>query len=393
MFRDIKNYIASTDKPTLLFAIASAWPIMGFLPSLPDIISYGISIVFAIYCIRYARTLDKAFLLLLLYIPIELLIAQPNRVFHSWQRYVYFAILLINVSPFMQSYELRQHREQIFQIMMWACVLIGVGSFFARMLGINYMRGYNIDALSTAGIFGGLTTHSMMLGPIAGVAACYLSSRAMTTRRFLDWVWVVLAIFSVLFSSSRAALLASIVGVVITVFCKSGSSSRFLRVAIVALVIASSTYTFWEGALSGVLEKNGSSSSLNLDSRETLWKERINDFKSSPIFGVGFCAASISESSIIDMESGRIESGTSWIIIFSMLGVLGAIMIIPIFFKAFRTAYRRKDDGPCPVICGVLSLFFVHMFAEGYIFAGGSFLAFMLWLTVGVAMDSRFIDE
>ena len=45
------------------------------------------------------------------------------------------------------------------------------------------------------------------------------------------------------------------------------------------------------------------------------------------------------------------------------------------------------------LLCGVLTLFFVHMFAEGYIFAGGSFLAFMLWLTVGVATDSKYCGK
>jgi hypothetical protein len=75
-----------------------------------------------------------------------------------------------------------------------------------------------------------------------------------------------------------------------------------------------------------------------------------------------------------------------------MLGLIGAILVVPILFRSFKVAYRQKSDHGA-VICGILALFFVHMFAEGYIFAGGSFLAFMLWLTVGVAMDCQYIEE
>jgi len=326
---------------------------------------------------------------LLLYIPLELILARPSSVFHPWQRYVLFAVLLMNVSPFLQGDILRAQRDQLFQLMMWVCVFIGVGSFFARFLGINFMTASNVDIYLQAGLFGGLTKHSMLLGPIAGIAACYLAGIAMSKRRFIDWIWVVLALMSVLFSASRSALMAALAGVIITIFCQSGSTSNFLRVIIVAIIIAASTFSLWNSSLSGVIDKNGSTSEFSFDSREELWDNRIEEFKSSPVFGVGFCSSTIASSSSVDLESGRLESGTSWLIILSMLGLIGAILVIPILFRSFKVAYRQKG-GHGAVLCGILALFFVHMFAEGYIFAGGSYMAFMLWLSVGVATDRRF---
>lgn len=392
MFQDIKNYIATTDKFTLLFAIASAWPIIGFLPSLPSIVSYVIPIIYAIYCLTKMRGMDGLFLALLFYIPLELILARPSSVFHPWQRYVLFAVLLMNVSPLLQGDILRDQREQLFQLMMWVCVFIGVGSFFARFLGINFMKAGNMVFYNQAGLFGGLTKHSMLLGPIAGIAVCYLASIAMSKRRFIDWLWVVLALMAVLFSASRSSLMAALVGLIITMYCQSGSTSNFLRVAIIAIIIAASTFSLWDSALSGVIEKNGSTSALSFDSREELWDNRIEEFKSSPVFGVGFCSSTMASSSSVDLESGRLESGSSWLIILSMLGLIGAILVVPILFRSFKVAYRQKSDHGA-VICGILALFFVHMFTEGYIFAGGSFLAFMLWLTVGVAMDCQYIEE
>lgn len=392
MFKGIKNFFASADKPTLLFAIASAWPVIGFLPSLPGIVSYVIPIIYATYCLTKMRGMDGWFFVLLLYIPLELILARPNSVFHPWQRYVLFAILLLNVSPFLQGNILRAQRKQIFQLMMWTCVIIGVGSFFAKFLGINYMNYYYAENINRAGTFGGLTKQSMLLGPIAGIAACYLVSRAIKTKRLFDWVWVIFALGSVLFSASRSSILATIAGVFMTAFRQSESINRFFRVLILAIIIGAATVSVWDSALLGIAEKTGDSEIISFDSREELWEERIDDFKSSPLVGVGFCATLLRGTYGVDLQTGRIETGSSWIIIFSMLGILGAFIIIPILFRAFTKSYRNRDSLS-PLVCGILTLFFIHMFAEGYIFAGGSFLAFMLWLTIGVALDSQYLKE
>lgn len=374
--------------PSLLYAITCIWPACGFLPAFPSVMVYVFPLLYAAYCITRQHKANMLMLLLVAYIPLEILIAQPSPIFKSWPRYVLFLMLMINVSPLFGSKTLRSYRENIFKITMYACVFLGVGSFFARFLGINYMIDFYGYSDSQTGSFGGLTNQSMALGPIAGIAACYLASRAYKSKRKLDWLLFVMALGAVLFSASRSALMAAIAGIIVTLFRQSGSASKFVQVAIVSFVIAASTFSFWGSALDGVIEKNAGTSSLNVDSREGLWKERLLDFQESPIYGVGFCAA-VHYDYGVDVASGRFESGTSWLIILSMLGIIGACIVAPIFFKAFMTAYKSKTEWSA-VVCGVLSLFFIHMFAEGYIFAGGSFLAFMLWLTVGVAMDCKY---
>ena len=385
----LRNKNGKLHYPSLLFALASIWPACGFLPAMPSALVYAIPILYAAYCFGKQIGFNSLLLLLVAYIPLELLIAQPSPIFKSWPRYILFLLLLINVSPLLDSNILRSYRKNIFKVTMYACVFLGVGSFFARFLGINYMVIDNEVVAFQTGLFGGLTTHSMMLGPIAGIAACYLARRAYISKRRVDWLWVVMALGAVMFSASRSALMASIAGIIITVYKQSGSASKFIQVCIVSFIIAASTFSFWGSALDNVIEKNGGAGALNIDSRERIWKERLADFQESPIYGVGFCAASHFAGYGVDVKTGRIESGSSWIIIFSMLGILGACIIVSIFFTAFMTAYRSKTEWSA-VACGVLSLFFIHMFAEGYVFAGGSFMAYMLWLTVGIAMDCKY---
>lgn len=378
--------------PSLLYALVAIWPAVGFLTPLPQVVVYGAPLLYAAYSFFNKETYDKWFLALLIYIPIELLLASPPSLFQPWPRYVLFSALIMCVSPIFQGEKLRMYRERIFLCTMWACVFLGIGSFIGWFLGINYMISNAIDFITSAGSFGGLTHHSMMLGSIAGVGACFLVSKAFAGKHYLWWAGAAAALFAVFFSASRSASMAALVGIFVTLYRHSGSTSNFLKVGLVTFIIAASTFSLWEGALSGVIKKNQGTSALNYDSRQKMWDERIAEFKSSPIYGVGFCAAKISKNSIIDKQSGRLESGSSWLIIFSMLGIIGACIVITLFVRAFLTAYKG-DDSLSPLKCGILALFFVHMFAEGYVFAGGSFLAFMLWLTVGVATDCKYIIE
>ena len=389
MLDKIKKTLVSIDKPTLLYAVVAVLPVIGFAPQLPTIIVYLASILYAVYCLYKSRGLDGLMLALLIYIPIELLFAQPSSIFRPWPRYVLFSLLLMNVSPLLQSSILRQYREDIFQCMMWTCVSLGVGSFFAFFLGINFMKVGAGDYILHSSLFGGLTTHSMMLGPIAGIGACCLTNRAMIRGKAKDWIWVFISLFAVLLSASRSATMAAIAGVSVTVYYKSGTVSKFAKYIVIAILILVSSSPLWEGAMDGVLEKNGSTSELNFDSRTELWDERVEEFASSPLVGVGFCAIDTDASYGLDISSGRVETGSSWLIVLSMLGIIGAFIVVPIIFRAFILVRRRKDDFKA-VLAGILILFFVHMAAEGYIFAGGSFLAFMFWLTIGVATDSKF---
>ena len=58
-----------------------------------------------------------------------------------------------------------------------------------------------------------------------------------------------------------------------------------------------------------------------------------------------------------------------------------------IYIKSLRTAYRYTRE---PLMLSVLTLMSVNMFAEGYIFYGGSFLAFLFWITIGVCSDQEY---
>ena len=392
----IKSFVQACDKLTLCFSLVVLNQLFGFTPSFPSIILYSSYIVYAVYVLLCrVDFLHKGMALFLLYIPVELLITAPNAVFRSWERYVFFGLLIVCVSPLLSSERLYTARLNMFRIVLFLSVIIGVGSFIARFVGINYMFQGDIDKYAGVGLFGGITPHSMLLGPVAGIGAIYMSYCGYECRKWIYWACAACCLFAVMFSASRAALMSSLAGIVVTLYKQSGATSRFIRMGVVLGLIFMVSYPVWGGALDAVKQKNEGNKKAGsvISSRENLWDARIAEFQSSPVLGVGFTAvddAVKGGTMPYDVNTGMVESGSSWLIILSMTGLIGSIFLLPLFVSSFFLVWR----DPCSfsaLISGVLVLFYVHMIAEGYIFYAGSTLTFIMWLTVGVAHDCKYV--
>ena len=397
LIQEFKAFYSACNKPAFWFCLIELNQIIGFTPAVPSIVLYAALIGFAFYLLlKQGMEYNWWILAFLSYVPLALLITSPDAIFRSWERFILFALLVICVSPLLTSEETIQSRRNMFQMLLVVCVIIGVGSFFARFLGINFMSTYKRDFLSHTGLFGGLTTHSMMLGPMAGIGALYMSFLAYTNR--VKWYWLLasLSTISVMFSASRSALASLVAGMTIMLFRLSGSVNKFVITAVALITLCMASFPLWSGAMDSIIAKNDANLKAGsaINSRDKLWNSRLNEFQDSPVFGIGFAAIDrqSSRDEGFDERTGMVESGSSWLIILSMTGLLGALMIVPVLFMAYLTVYR-DDDHFSALVCGVLTLFFVHMIAEGYIFYGGSQLAFMLWLTVGVAMDCKYLIE
>ena len=384
------DYIKSTELIVLLFIFAELTKIVGFLPHIPDIVIYGIIILYSLYCLLHTEKYDFLYVMLLAYIPLEILIMSPNSMFSPWLRYFLFAILIITCSGMCLSGKLMLARSRIFKIICFCCAFIGVGSFFARFMGINYMRVYYITDLNAAGVFGGLASHSMLLGPAAGVGTIYLTNSAFKQKKWYLWVLAALCFASVLFSASRSAFLSTIAGVMIFILLSSKSISKFFKYIIAIFIAFACTMPLWQDALSGLAAKQESniSSGSMFHSRSDKWGQRIEEFKSSPIVGYGFASVDpANKDQSIGGGGKSIESGSSWLSVLSMTGIVGFVLIMWIYIKSFLSVYTWTKDT---LLLSILTLLSVNMCTEGYIFFGGSFLAFLFWITIGVCSDQAY---
>ena len=104
IYREIKEFYSSCHKFTFWFCIIELNRILGFTPSVPSIVLYAALIGYAVYqLLRQNMTFDWFLTAFLIYVPLSLLVISPDAIFHSWERFVLFALLVLCVSPIFTS--------------------------------------------------------------------------------------------------------------------------------------------------------------------------------------------------------------------------------------------------------------------------------------------------
>lgn len=395
-FSAVKYYVRSyIGWPTFIFAVCIAAKFLGFQLWPADMVGYVMLIVAFGAVFFKGGSMDMLSLLFILYIPLALLIASPPALFNPWLRYGLFVLVFVVASPLLKHPKTIAFRGKVLAVLLWACALAGAGSFFCYFLGINLMG--NVGAIQSlagdAGLFGGLTNHSMTLGLIAGIGAVFSFSRAYQTKSKFYWGLCICSLGGCFFAASRSALMASIMGILTLLYFQSSSKGKFFKRLIGIGFLLIITYPIWSFATAGVMTKQqrNEESGSGLSSREVVWNERIEEFKSSPIVGVGFSSMSLTSSNY-NASTGIVEPGTSWLAVLSMTGLVGFLFFVGIYVRSLIRAIRAKVPDS-PLLIGLLVLVGIHMTAEGYIFAGGSFSCFLVWLIMGYATYARKIPQ
>lgn len=400
LYIDFKKAILGFDKLALIFVLLKFTTAVGFIPvMIPEIVSYGVLLLMAILAMTKMQKPDRMLMVMVAYLAVNVVVCHPPVEFNSWMRLALFVVLLVSCSSLLQSEQLRLLRKDMLMATLWITAVLSVGSFFCRFLGINFMFIPDIEDLSynTAGLFGGLFNQSMMLGPVAGAASVFMAYKAYCApvKKSRQWYtyMALMCLAAVLFSASRSSLLCAMAGILVMLQKATGGRGRFLRLMTIVLLVGAITFPLWGSLTDGIVEKQraneGQFTSL-AGSREQKWGARTAEFMSSPIVGIGF--SSVDSRLDVVGDGGVVEPGTSWLCILSMTGIVGFVLFFSIFYKAYKACnrMRRKEDA---LYLGLLALFAVHMVAEGYVFAAGGFLCFILWLVIGCCYDRSYEND
>lgn len=311
-------------------------------------------------------------------------------IFRPWGRYVTFVLVTGLISPMFQSPLLSRFRQETFILVMYLILLVTIISFFAAMAGVNYMR----EAAGQTGI----TTQVMLMGPIAGVSLvfCVYMLWVQKTRRIgaIEKGIYLLGLFTGfamnLMAVSRIGIVAAATGVVALIVYKSrfkpGKAMLYVVLIAGALIL---TRPLWNTYSAQVEEKNEKAERQGgmLSSRQNNWDQRIEEFESSPIIGIGFSAVELGDDNVTEVSnSGTVETGSGWLLVLSMTGLAGFIPFALMFFKAFAKTRRmvvHRFVEPYCLLGALLAMFSVHMIAEGYSLAAGGLMFFIVWLLLG----------
>ena len=239
--------------------------------------------------------------------------------------------------------------------------------------------------------YSGLTAHSMVISPLAGICLLYSFYRLYLSETRLEHyreaAYICTCFLVLLLSGSRGALGATVVGVaVFYIRLYRHQMGKLLQIGLFSLLLIIATSAIWWPYTERLRDKVVSSSENGgqMATRERIWQDRLDEFTAYPIFGVGFASYNldyIQSEHTIDRRTGIIEPGTSWLFLLSSLGLYGFLsFLIPfayIVYKLFTDMDTGLNGG---LLCSIMILFSVHMLTEGYVIASGVYLCFLLWL-------------
>lgn len=382
----------------LFLALIPGGMIFGPIPFNP-ILYYIFLGILAILSISGSRRTNLLPIILIIAGALSIIIGHPASVFKSWSRLGLFALLLLGVFPIFDSPKIQTVRNKLFISTVWLCAFIGVSGVFCYFAGINYSSSPFHDTsemLDMAGLFAGLSKHSMMLGPCGAIGIVFCSWLSNKTHnkffKYTCWICAFLCLLTTFLSASRGASLGGIIGFTTYIYIlNKGKFSKIIGIGIILIgifaLISPSLERFTQ-PLMNKQEHNEEEGGM-LYSRQSKWNNRISEFKSSPIFGVGFAAMDTKNKGDYDNYTGTTETGSSWLALLSMTGLIGFSIFCSIFFPIVRLlktkALKTRTSGEAALLLPLVAIFFTTMFTEGYVLAGGSFFCYFFWLLLGVS--------
>lgn len=393
---DGRNDNKSLSRLAMVFAIFAALGVSIGIPFSGDNAYYiilTISVLFIIY--KGGFKISMPFAALYFIILVNVTIVDIPSFFKPFQRAMLFMMLTLVCSSAMPTAAAIIFRRYLFRYIIISMLIISVGSFFCFFLGINLMNipKQVLDAYggyeSRGGWFSGLTSHSMMLGPISMMSALTFYFIYQKRSNNLYLLLFFMSAMSAVFSASRGSLFA--LGVAIVFNLIFGKVDARIRKRMIGILAASALLAIPIAgrAFKGVINKQESNekSGSVFSSRQSKFNYRIEEFKSSPLFGVGFSAIDTTSGDNFLPANGTIEPGSSHLAVLSMTGLTGALAYLFILYKAYCNARSSRSLRSRFVLSCLIALF-IHAWFEGYIFAGGNYMALVYWLVIGQCIDS-----
>lgn len=356
-----------------------------FLELKLDSIYYLVSIISLLYLFFYSKNIiiNKWIISFILIAFLSIVLNKIPAFFRPTERLLAFTLLILLVSPAINS-----RNFNIFKIRLWSAInklimIMVVLSFLGIIIGLPQMNG--------RGGITGLFNHSMLLGPMAAISmlnSLYNFEKAKKISRYYYGILAFSAFVVCIAAGSRGALLALIVGVLVFYYLKNGNRIlKYLRTITIIVILVLATFPFWQPFTERIMSKMEYSQSQGelIVTRSSLWEMRFKEFLKSPVYGIGFSAVDVKTSDRFDKITGVIEPGSSWLIVFSMTGLIGGCTLVFMLRSYVKFVFENASfEKSLSLNGGILFFFIVHFFFEGYLFASGSGLFFYFWLLLGV---------
>lgn len=191
-------------------------------------------------------------------------------------------------------------------------------------------------------------------------------------------------------SASRSAFFLSLACSALIIWLQTEKFTSLMRNALIvgftALLFAP---ILIDNSAAMMNKKNALQVTTKETSRDALWAERMAEFESSPIIGIGFAAHGIGA----NKKVGRNESGGGFISVLAQSGIIGILFIIFIWASATVLPKNVGTDPDMILIYSSFVFFSIHSIVEGYMFQAGWYLCLIIWLIIGVMIEHKTLPQ
>lgn len=287
------------------------------------------------------------------------------------------------------SFKFYQFKVRFFFVSMIGYVFTSIINFYAHLIGYNTRAWSGLGGLDD---FAGFTSHGLWLSAACGIANIYILYKIYNFwskgARIISIIYGALLLISMMvnvWAGSRSGTAASVLAMSALVLLITPNVKKSIKILIIASMIGAVAYPIYRQNASRMIRKNEYAERIGQSSRDILWAQRLEEFRSSPYIGVGFGVYGVGENT----HGGRTESGSGWLAVLAQTGIIGLALIIMIVKRGFLPISVIRKNQCVALMTSILLFLTVHTMFEGYLFQSGWYLCFVIYLVIGILDDYR----
>lgn len=301
--------------------------------------------------------------------------------------FLFLFVLLIS-SGILYSDKNYEFRQNLFSVILDVIFVVNILNIYCYFAGINY---YVNTWLGWKNYFSGLTPHPMWLAVVSGVANVINVHRLFNADnnkwRIVYGVLILLTLFIQFTAGSRSGLLSAAMAILVYFRSYFRSMSTVILIsAFTAILIYAMLPILMSDA--SLLEDKIEEQDFENNSRSELWNARLEEFQSSPLFGIGFARGYVDG----ELVEGRLETGSGWFAVLSQTGIFAfvciASIVLSIIFNINKKWLPQKG-----LFFAVFVFLCVHSCFEGYLYTPFYMPCLLFWMLLGILSQAPNADE
>lgn len=305
-------------------------------------------------------------------------------------------LLFISLAYSSEEFYMFKFRFMYYSLMAYA--FTSIINFYAKQVGINFYGGVMISTWgASSGEFSGYTCHPMWLSSACGIGTIFFVyamivqyKRGNIRATYLLGAASLVSIWTMMQGGSRAASGISVLCclfLIVNAFESATQKRRFLfpiilvgLMALPSMVLDNAQFARKQGGIN-LVDESGQSS------RSQLWEARLAEFRSSPIWGVGFGVIKEGPEEYIGNQST--ETGSGWLTALAQTGIIGFTLVCLLFYRSKLPKEDLRTDSTAALLEAVMLFLALHSLFEAYMFQVGWYMCFVFWLLVGILDDYK----